>query len=159
MVNTASYFTDFLMNESCGKCAAGREGLFQLSKILTRICDGDGRAGDIEMLEDLGQMVKETSLCQFGATAPNPVLSTLRYFREEYERHITEKKCDSGICKALITYRIDADKCTGCTLCAKECPVDAISGEEKKPHFIDSEKCTRCGVCYEVCDFDAVEVI
>ncbi|MCD6380225.1 NAD(P)H-dependent oxidoreductase subunit E [bacterium] len=159
MVNTASYFTDFLMNECCGKCTAGREGLFQLSKILTRICDGDGRAGDIERLEDLAQMVKETSLCQFGATAPNPVLSTLRYFREEYERHITEKKCDSGICKALITYRIDADKCTGCTLCAKDCPVDAISGEADKPHLIDSEKCTRCGVCYEVCDFDAVEVI
>ncbi len=159
MVDVARYFIDFLMDESCGKCTACREGLFHLSRILTRICNGEGRAGDIERLEELCETVAETSLCQLGGSAPNPVLSTIKYFREEYEHHIRDKKCDGGVCKALITYSINADNCTGCAACFKACPVGAISGEPKKLHEIDTEKCIKCGICYEVCRFDAVEVI
>jgi len=159
MVDVARYFIDFLMDESCGKCTACREGLHLMSNILNRLCSGEGRAGDIERLEELCATVMDTSLCQLGGSAPNPVLSTINYFREEYEEHINEKVCRAGVCKALIEYSISADNCTGCTLCFKNCPVDAITGEKKKIHVIDPGKCIKCGICYEVCKFDAVEVI
>ena len=159
MVDVARYFIDFLMDESCGKCTACREGLHLMNNVLTRICNGEGKAGDIEELEKLCDTVRETSLCQLGGSAPNPVLSTLKYFREEYEQHIEEKKCAGGICKALINYTINADNCTGCTLCAINCPVDAIAGEKKQVHVIDVDKCIKCGICLESCNFDAVEVI
>jgi len=159
MVDVARYFIDFLMDESCGKCTACREGLHLMSNILNRLCNGEGRAGDIERLEELCTTVQDTSLCQLGGSAPNPVMSTINYFREEYEEHIKENKCRAGVCKALIVYSISADNCTGCTLCFKNCPVDAITGEKKQLHVIDPGKCIKCGICYEVCNFDAVEVI
>ncbi|MBN2071910.1 MAG: NAD(P)H-dependent oxidoreductase subunit E [Candidatus Krumholzibacteriota bacterium] len=149
----------FLADESCGKCTACREGLHHMKILLTRICGGEGKTGDIEALEELCRTVRDTSLCQLGGSAPNPVLSSLEYFREEYEQHIDEKKCAGGRCKALIKYSIDAQNCTGCTLCAINCPVDAITGEKKKTHHIDGDKCIKCGICYESCNFDAVEVI
>ncbi len=158
MVDIARYFVSFLMDESCGKCTPCREGLFSLYRTLTRICNGEGREGDIEFLEELAKTVNETSLCQLGGTAGNPVLSTIRYFREEYEEHIRNRRCPAGHCKALISYRISEGNCTGCTLCAKQCPVDAIAGEPKKIHVIDQDTCIKCGICYEVCRFDAVEV-
>jgi len=158
MVDVARYFVDFLVDESCGKCTPCREGLHIMSGILNRICDGEGKEGDIELLEELCDTIKDTALCQLGATAPNPVLSTIKYFRDEYEAHIKEKRCPAGVCKALIHYEIVPDKCTGCMLCARNCPVDAIEGEPKKVHKIDTNKCIKCGVCYEVCNFDAVEV-
>ena len=159
MVDVARYFIDFLMDESCGKCTACREGLHQMSNILNRICKGEGQAGDVERLEELCSTVQDTSLCQLGGSAPNPVMSTINYFREEYEEHIKENRCRAGVCKALIEYTISADNCTGCTLCFKNCPVDAITGEKKQVHVIDPGKCIKCGICYEVCKFDAVEVI
>jgi NADH:ubiquinone oxidoreductase subunit F (NADH-binding)/(2Fe-2S) ferredoxin/NAD-dependent dihydropyrimidine dehydrogenase PreA subunit len=159
MVDVARYFVDFLLDESCGKCTPCREGLFALSRTLNRICKGEGREGDIEFLEEVSATVAETSLCQLGSSAPNPVLSTIRYFREEYEEHIKEKKCRAGVCKALIRYRIDAENCTGCMACVRPCPTQAISGEKKKVHVIDENKCIRCGICAEVCNFDAVEVV
>ncbi len=158
MVDVARYFVDFLVDESCGKCTPCREGLYSLSQVLTRICNGEGKEGDIEFLEEVSETVMETSLCQLGGSAPNPVLSTLRYFRKEYEEHIKEKKCSAGICKSLITYSIDAEACTGCHLCVKPCPTDAITGDPKGAHKIDEGKCIRCGVCDEVCKFDAVKI-
>jgi len=134
------------------------EGVAQMHNVLVRICQGDGREGDIELLEQLGPYVKETSLCQLGGTAANPVLSTLRYFRHEYEAHIHDKKCCAGVCKSLVRFAIDAETCKGCGLCLRECPTKAISGEKKEPHHIDSELCVQCGVCYEDCPFDAVIV-
>lgn len=157
MVDVARYFIEFLVDESCGKCTPCREGLFALKNILSGICSGEGREGDIEALIDLSETVIDTSLCQLGGSAPNPVLSTIKYFREEYEEHIKEKKCKAGVCKPLITYSIN-NECTGCTICAKKCPVDAIEGEKKKLHTIDTDLCIKCGVCYEVCKFNAVEV-
>jgi NAD-dependent dihydropyrimidine dehydrogenase PreA subunit len=130
-----------------------------MHNMLEGICEGRGKEGDIEKLEELCGTILETSLCQLGGSAPNPVLSTINYFREEYEQHIKEKRCAAGVCKTLIEYRIDEDKCTGCTLCAKNCPVECISGEPKKIYEIDGKKCIKCGICYEVCKFDAVEVI
>jgi len=158
MVDVARYFIEFLIDESCGKCTPCREGLFALNKILTRICNGEGREGDIEQLKTLSETIKETSLCQLGGSAPNPVLSTLQFFEDEYIEHIRDKKCRAGICKPLIKYSINADNCTGCTLCARNCPVDAISGAVKQVHKIDQSKCIKCGICYEVCNFKAVEV-
>jgi NADH:ubiquinone oxidoreductase subunit F (NADH-binding)/(2Fe-2S) ferredoxin/NAD-dependent dihydropyrimidine dehydrogenase PreA subunit len=158
MVDVARYFINFLADESCGKCTPCREGLKQLNDKLTKICGGEGEDGDIEYLEKLCDTIAETSLCQLGGSAPNPVLSTIKYFREEYVEHIKDKKCRGGVCKPLITYSIDETNCTGCTLCAKECPVDAISGERKEIHIIDKSKCIKCGICYEVCNFNAVEV-
>jgi len=158
MVDVARYFIEFLIDESCGKCTPCREGLFALNKILTRICNGEGREGDIEQLKTLSETIKETSLCQLGGSAPNPVLSTLQFFEDEYIEHIRDKKCRAGICKPLIKYSINADNCTGCTLCARNCPVDAISGAVKQVHKIDQSKCIKCGICYEVCNFEAVEV-
>lgn len=158
MVDVAKYFLAFLVDESCGKCTACREGVAQMHNVLTRICQGDGRDGDIELLEQLGAYVKETSLCQLGGTAPNPVLSTLRYFRNEYETHIHEKKCRAGVCKSLVRFAIDAEACNGCGLCKRCCPAEAVSGEKKELHRIDAELCIQCGVCYEDCPFDAVTV-
>jgi len=158
MVDVAKYFLAFLVDESCGKCTACREGVAQMHDVLVRICQGDGLKTDIELLEKLGEYVKETSLCQLGGTAPNPVLSTLRYFRHEYETHIYQKKCLAGVCKSLVSFAIEAEICKGCGLCIKGCPTNAISGEKKVPHRIDSEICVQCGVCYEECPFDAVIV-
>jgi NADH:ubiquinone oxidoreductase subunit F (NADH-binding)/(2Fe-2S) ferredoxin len=158
MVDVARYFISFLQEESCGKCTPCREGLFQMGEILTNICEGKGRGGDIELLEELSIVMKEVSLCALGGTAPNPVLSTLRYFRDEYEAHIEHKRCPAGVCKALITYSIEVTMCTGCHSCFRVCPSGAIVGEKKKPHLIDGEKCVKCGACREACNFQAVIV-
>jgi NADH-quinone oxidoreductase subunit F len=157
MVDIAKYFLSFTMEESCGKCTPCREGTKHMFNILKDITEGKAEMKDLELLDELGVMIKETSLCQLGGSAPNPILSTLRYFREEYEAHIKKKSCPAGVCSALLKYAIDKEKCTGCTVCAKKCPVEAISGEKKKAHKIDREKCTKCGVCYDVCKFDAVK--
>ncbi|MCD6569566.1 MAG: NAD(P)H-dependent oxidoreductase subunit E [Deltaproteobacteria bacterium] len=158
MVDVAKYFITFLVGESCGKCTPCREGLRRMLDILTGITEGRGKQGDIELLEELCDVLKWGALCALGTSAANPVLSTIRYFRDEYEAHIKEKRCPAGVCKELITYRIDEDKCTGCTVCAKKCPQKCISGEKKKPHTIDASKCIKCGVCKTVCPFDAVIV-
>ena len=157
MVDVARYFTDFLAHESCGKCFTCRKGLERMLEILTNICDGKGKEGDVELLEELAIMVKEASMCALGQTAGNPVLSTIRYFRDEYDAHIRERRCPAGFCKALITYSILEDKCVGCGACARACPVDAISGEKKQVHKIDADKCIKCGACAEVCKFDAID--
>ncbi len=158
MVDVARYFLDFLKDESCGKCTPCREGIKQMLAILTRITTGQGEMADLETLETLARVVKDASLCGLGQTAPNPVLSTLRYFHDEYVAHIEDKKCPAGVCKPLIEYYILADACTGCTLCARKCPQEAISGERKKAHVIDPAKCIKCGVCFDVCKFEAVGV-
>ena len=158
MVDVARYFLDFLKEESCGQCNPCREGIKQMLAILTRICAGEGQEGDIELLEELGSMVQKFSLCGLGTAAPNPVLTTLLYFRDEYEKHIQEKKCPAGVCKNLFYYEIDSDACTGCQVCMKKCPQEAISGEKKEPHAIDQEKCIKCGICYDACKFDAVAI-
>ena len=158
MVDTARYFLDFTVKESCGKCVMCRVGNQRLLEILDRICNGEGREGDIGLLEDLSKQICAGSLCALGQTAPNPVLTTLKYFRNEYEDHIFNKKCTAHQCKPLLTYSIDAEKCTGCTLCARKCPVVAITGAVKQAHVIDTGKCTKCGKCGEVCRFGAVEV-
>jgi len=158
MVDVAKYFVNFLKGESCGKCTPCREGLLRMSQILEDITEGRGEEGDIELLEELGEVMKDASLCGLGQTAPNPVLSTIKYFRDEYEAHIKEKRCPAGVCKALITYEIDPDKCTGCGACKRNCPVECISGEKKEPHTIDQSKCIKCGTCKDVCKFDAITV-
>jgi NADH-quinone oxidoreductase subunit F len=158
MVDMARYFLDFSKFESCGKCTACREGVRRMYEILDYITRGYGQEGDIELLEEIGQSVKTGSLCGLGQTAPNPVLTTIRYFREEYEAHIRDKKCPAGVCKSLITYYIVAENCPGCGLCARYCGDNAITGEKAKPHVIDPQKCARCGVCMDVCKFDAVFV-
>jgi NADH-quinone oxidoreductase subunit F len=156
MVDVARYFLDFLKEESCGQCNPCREGITAMLDILTDICQGNGKEGDIELLEDLGMMIQKFSLCGLGTSAPNPVLTTILYFRDEYEAHIKDKKCPSGVCKPLFHYEIDEEACTGCTLCAQRCPEEAITGEKKKPHHLDLEKCIKCGICYDACKFDAV---
>ncbi len=158
MVDVARYFVNFLTEESCGKCVPCREGLDRMLDILTAITEGRGKDGDIELMEELGETIKDTALCALGTSAPNPVLSTIRYFRDEYEAHIQKKRCPAGVCKSLITFTIDEEKCTGCTVCAKECPQGAISGEKKEPHVIDQTKCIKCGLCRDNCKFDAVIV-
>jgi NADH:ubiquinone oxidoreductase subunit F (NADH-binding)/(2Fe-2S) ferredoxin/Pyruvate/2-oxoacid:ferredoxin oxidoreductase delta subunit len=157
MVDIAKYFLNFLKDESCGKCTTCRDGIRRMYEILDAITGGEGKEGDIELLEELSWVVSEASLCALGQTAPNPVLSTIRYFRDEYEAHIKDKKCPAGVCKALITYVIDEEKCTGCGMCMKACPSEAITGEKKKPHKIDPEKCIRCGACMAACKFDSIE--
>ncbi len=158
MVDVARYFINFLTEESCGKCLPCREGLRQMHRILTNICEGRGREGDIETLEELSEVLTEASLCGLGQSAANPFLSTLRYFRAEYEAHIREKRCPALSCKGLISYWIDPDKCKACMICLKRCPSQGIEGGKKQIHVIDQAKCDRCGVCYEVCPdkFNAV---
>ncbi len=158
MVDVARYFVDFLKEESCGQCNPCREGLKQMLEILTRICDGEGREGDIELLEEVGSMMQKFSLCGLGTSAPNPVLTTILYFRDEYEAHIRDKKCPSGVCKNLFHYEIDPEACTGCRMCFRKCPQEAISGEKKKAHSIDQQLCIKCGICYDVCKFNAVTI-
>lgn len=156
MVDVAKYFLDFLQEESCGKCVPCREGILRMSEILDDITKGNGKEKDIELLEELAVVIKDTSLCALGGTAPNPVLSTIKYFRDEYEAHIKDKKCPAGVCKDLIEYSISSKKCTGCGACLRQCPQNAITGKKKEPHVIDSEKCIKCGACYDVCKFDAI---
>jgi len=158
MVDLARFFLDFTQKESCGKCVPCRLGTKRMLEVLDRIIEGDGREGDIELLEELGHYIIEGSLCALGGTAPNPVLTTIKYFRSEYEAHIREKRCPAGKCKALITYTIDPEACTGCTLCAKKCPTQCITGEKKQPHAIDVANCIKCDTCRQVCRFDAVKV-
>ena len=158
MVDMARYFVKFLTEESCGKCVPCREGLDRMLDILTDITEGRGKKKDIELLEELGDVIKEASLCGLGGTAPNPVLSTIRYFRDEYKAHVIDKRCPAGVCKALITFTVDAVKCTGCRVCARECPQGAISGEKKEVHLIDQGKCIKCGLCRDLCKFDAILV-
>ncbi len=156
MVDVAKYFLNFTVEESCGKCTFCRIGTRRMYEILDRITRGEGKMSDLDELEKLGHQIKNGSLCGLGQTAPNPVITSLKYFRDEYVAHIEGKKCPAGVCKELILFTIDEEKCTGCTLCARNCPVDAISGEVKKLHLIDQEACIKCGKCYDVCRFDAV---
>lgn len=158
MVDVAKYFIHFLMYESCGKCVPCREGLKQMHEILSDICEGHGGEGDLESLEKLSSFMIDASLCALGGTAPNPVLSTIRYFRNEYEAHIFDKRCRAGVCRNLFEYFIDEDLCNGCTLCRVKCPEEAVSGEKKSPHTIDVEKCIRCGICFTLCKQEAVVV-
>ncbi|MDO9544650.1 MAG: NADH-quinone oxidoreductase subunit NuoF [Synergistaceae bacterium] len=157
MVDMARFFLEFTQRESCGKCIPCREGTKKMLDILIRITEGKGREEDIDNLIYLGTQIKTASLCGLGQTAPNPVLTTIRYFRDEYEAHIFEKRCPAGACKALITVKIDPAKCVGCTKCTKACPVSAISGTVKQPHVIDQTLCTKCGACVEVCPFKAID--
>jgi len=158
MVDVARYFLDFLEEESCGQCTPCREGIKQMLDILTDICAGKGEDGHIQLLEELGLMIQKFSLCGLGTSAPNPVLTTIRYFRHEYEAHIYDRKCPAGVCKPLFNYEIDASACTGCRLCALKCPEKAITGEKKKPHLLNQAKCIKCGICYEGCKFDAIKI-
>ena len=156
MVDIARFFLDFTVDESCGKCTPCRIGTRRMLEILNRICEGKGEDGDIERLENLAQNIKATALCGLGQTAPNPVLSTIKQFRHEYEAHIYDKHCPAGVCKKLLNYVIDPEKCRGCTLCARVCPTGSISGKVKEPHVIDSKKCIKCGACMEKCKFGAI---
>ena len=158
VVDVARFFIDFVQKESCGKCVPCRIGTKRMFDILTRITAGGGEAEDIEKLEELGKMVNQASLCGLGQTAPNPVLSTMRYFREEYEAHINDKSCPAGVCKDLIRYRIVEENCTGCGACRRSCPTEAISGEKKQLHVIDQDKCIKCGLCKNKCKFEAVVI-
>ena len=159
MVDVARYFLDFTMAESCGKCTPCREGTKAMHDILTRLIEGKGSPEDLDLLEEVSGWVKSASLCGLGQTAPNPVLSTLRYFRDEYEAHVKEKRCPAGVCRALIQLAINPDLCNGCGLCVRECPAEAISGEKKKTHVIHADRCTRCRVCHDICPEGAVEIM
>jgi NADH:ubiquinone oxidoreductase subunit F (NADH-binding)/ferredoxin len=158
MVDVAKYFLNFLRDESCGKCLSCREGTQRMWEIVTDITEGKGEKGDIKFLEALARATRDASMCGLGQTAANPVLSTLRYFRNEFEAHIKDKKCPAGVCKELILYSIIDEKCTGCMACIKPCPQVAITGELKKVHVLDQDKCIKCGACYEVCNFDAIQI-
>ncbi len=159
MVDVAKYFLSFLVEESCGKCTPCREGTYQLYKILERITEGNGTMEDLDTLEELAMVVKDSSLCALGKTAPNPVLSTLKYFREEYESHIIDKKCPAKVCKNLFEYRIIEDKCKACMICLKNCPQNAIEGAKNVVHKIIQDKCSKCGICFSVCPFGAIEKV
>lgn len=156
MVDIAKFFLEFTVDESCGKCTPCRVGTKRLLELLEKITSGNGTMRDLERIEELAQFIKENSLCGLGQTAPNPVLSTLKYFREEYLAHIQDKRCPAGVCKALLTYKIDETKCRGCTLCARACPAGAINGSVRNPHNIDTLKCVKCGACMETCRFGAI---
>jgi NADH:ubiquinone oxidoreductase subunit F (NADH-binding)/ferredoxin len=158
MVDVARYFVEFTNDESCGKCTPCREGSYVLLEILNRLCKGEGKQGDLELLDELGEAIKDAAQCGLGQSLPNPVLSSLKHFRDEYKAHLEEKRCPAGICKALITFTIDDEKCKGCRLCSKKCPQEAITGEAKETHIIDQDKCIKCGVCMDVCKFEAVLV-
>jgi ferredoxin len=158
MVDLARYFMNFVQQESCGQCLPCRWGTQVMRDTLNHICDGQGEPEDIETLERLAKTVKVSSLCGLGQTAPNPVLSTLRHFRAEYEAHVYDRRCPAGVCRGLITYQIDPEVCTGCMVCARNCPEGAISGEKQQPHAIDLELCTRCGLCMQLCKFNGVKV-
>ncbi len=159
MVDVARYFIGFTTAESCGKCTPCREGTRHLHAILTRITAGEGTRADLATLEEVARWIKVASLCGLGQTAPNPVLSTLRYFRDEYEAHVVEKRCPAGVCRALIRLHVQPERCTGCGLCRRECPVGAIRGERQQPHVIDPALCTRCRLCYDVCPERAIEIV
>jgi len=152
----AKFFLEFTLDESCGKCTPCRIGVRRMYEILEKIISGNGEMKDLDELETLGEHIKATALCGLGQTAPNPVLSMMKYFHEEYVAHIVEKRCPAGVCKALLHYEIDPEKCKGCTLCARNCPVGAISGSVKNPHSIDTTKCIKCGVCMQNCKFGAI---
>jgi Pyruvate/2-oxoacid:ferredoxin oxidoreductase delta subunit len=159
MVDIARFFMDFTQAESCGKCTPCRVGTRRILELLQKICNGRGENGDIEALEYLCHEVSANSLCGLGQGAPNPVLSTLKHFRSEYEAHIYEKRCPSRVCRSLIRLIIEEPICTGCTVCARNCPVNAIGGERRLPHHIDPAICIRCGICVQVCNFNAISVV
>jgi ferredoxin len=158
MVDVARYFLSFTQSESCGKCMPCRLGTRQMLDILEDICNGRGKPEDLDLLEELSETVQKGSLCGLGQTAPNPVRTTLRYFRDEYERHVHDRKCSAGVCKPLFHYEIDPGQCTGCRVCVRNCAAGAIHGEKKQPHSIDLSKCTQCGMCYESCKSAAVRI-
>ena len=158
MVSVAKFYLEFTVEESCGKCSPCRIGNKRMHETLEKICQGKGTLGDLEYLENLGKVIKDTALCGLGQTSPNPVLSTMQYFRDEYRAHVVDKKCPAGQCKALKSYIIDETKCIGCTLCARNCPTEAITGDKKVPHVIDQSKCIKCGACYEKCKFGAIQI-
>ena len=159
MVEVSRYFINFLVEESCGQCTPCREGLTRMKDILTRLTLGEGRVGDVELLEEIGNFTNSFSLCGLGTSAANPVLSTIKYFREEYDAHILDKKCPAGVCKPLYYYEIDPEKCTGCGLCRLKCPAKAVAGEKKQPHTIDQELCIKCMECYKNCKFDSIKIM
>jgi NADH:ubiquinone oxidoreductase subunit F (NADH-binding)/NAD-dependent dihydropyrimidine dehydrogenase PreA subunit len=159
MVDVARYFISFLTEESCGKCTPCREGLRTSLDVLNRITQGKGTPSDIDQLQEIAEVMQDCCLCALGTSAPNPVLSTLRYFKDEYDAHIKDHQCPGGVCKELIEYTIDAEKCTGCTLCARGCSVQAIAGEKKTAHTLDKAKCVKCGACIEACKFEAIRKV
>lgn len=156
MVDIAKFFLEFTVDESCGKCTPCRIGTKRLLEMLEKITNGQGTLEDLDEMEKLCHYIKDNSLCGLGQTAPNPVLATMHYFRDEYVAHVVDKKCPAGVCKALLSYSIEADKCRGCTACARVCPAGAISGSVKQPHSIDTSKCLKCGACMEKCRFGAI---